>query len=172
MSAACICWLDASRLHGTIPLTHYRSRDCTPTTAGRQSAQSAAPPKPIPPPLVLSASGAPETKSTACGPRPFLIVGSTPQGPIRHRCSLRRREGAANEGRLSAHAKAWRIETLRSRLPTLNQSDGNVGDSCAIPATTHTVPARNEDTRSMHGATLVPALLTGAPPAATSAEAC
>jgi hypothetical protein len=45
VSAACTCWLDASGLHGPNPLTHYRFRDFTPTTAARQSALSTEPSK-------------------------------------------------------------------------------------------------------------------------------
>jgi hypothetical protein len=39
---------------------------------------------------------------------------------------------------------------------------------CAVPSTTHTVPAQNEDPRSMYGATPPPILRPGAPPIATS----
>jgi hypothetical protein len=39
---------------------------------------------------------------------------------------------------------------------------------CAFPSTTHTVPARNEDTRSMYGATPSPILRPRTPPIATS----
>jgi hypothetical protein len=41
-------------------------------------------------------------------------------------------------------------------------------DSCAIPSTTHTVPAKNEGTPSMHGATPSAILRPRATPTATS----
>jgi hypothetical protein len=47
---------------------------------------------------------------------------------------------------------------------------GAFADSCAIPSTTHTVPARNGGTRSKHGATPSPTLQPSAPVTATSAE--
>jgi hypothetical protein len=47
---------------------------------------------------------------------------------------------------------------------------GAFADSCAIPSTTHTVPARNEGTRSKHGATPSPTLQPSAPVTGTSAE--
>jgi hypothetical protein len=47
---------------------------------------------------------------------------------------------------------------------------GAFADSCAIPSTTHTVPARNEGTLSMNGATPSPTLQPSAPVTATSAE--
>jgi hypothetical protein len=125
VSAACTCWLDASGLHGTNPLNHYRFRDFTPTTAARQSALSTAPSK-LTRQLRHNASGALAITPTACVLGPCLIVGSTLHSPTRLRYSPRRRQSAATEGRIPARGEADTSETLRLQLPTSIKADGGV----------------------------------------------
>jgi hypothetical protein len=69
---------------------------------------------------------------------------------------------------LAARLTRARLSDCDFRVQT--RATERFSDSRAIPSTTHTVPARNEDTLSINGATPSPTLQASAPVTATSAE--